>query len=91
MGIFPNHDNSGVDYPADKIEMNYRAGAISLVTGMNPADGTAELSWKNAQLHDNGQHMLMPDDVVAGLSQQERAILDYCGWRVEAGCVVRWK
>lgn len=90
MGILPAHADSGVDYPADKIEMNYRAGAISLVTGMNPADGTAGLPWKNAQPLGDGRHIVVPNDAIAGLSQRERAILDYCGWKVEAGVVVRW-
>lgn len=90
MGILPNHDDSGVDYPADKIEMNYRAGAISLATGMNSADGTAGLPWKNAQLLGDGKHIVVPNDAIAKLSQRERATLDYCGWKVDAGVVVRW-
>ena len=91
MGILPNHDDSGVDYPADKIEMNNRTGAISLATGMNPADGTAGLPWKNAQLLGDGKHIVVPNDAIAGLSQRERAVLDYCGWKVDAGVVVRWR
>lgn len=90
MGILPNHDDSGVDYPVDKIEMNYRACAISMATGINPADGTDGLPWKNAQLLGDGQHMLVPNDVITKLSQRQRAVLDYCGWKVDAGVVVRW-
>ena len=80
-----------MDYPADKIEMNYRAGAISLATGMNPADGTDGLPWKNAQLLGDGKHIVVPNDAIAGLSQRERAVLDYCGWKVDAEVVVRWR
>ena len=90
MGILQNHDDSGVDYPADKIEMNYRAGAISLVTGMNPADDTAGLPWKNAQPLGDGRHIVVSNDAITKLSQRERAVLDYCGWKVDAGVVVRW-
>ena len=79
MGILPAHAaGSG------------SAGTES-ADGLNRADGNIEPPWENAQPLGDGRHMLVPDDVVAGLSQQERAILDYCGWRVEAGCVVRWK
>ena len=79
MGILPAHAaGSGSD-------------GTESADGLNRADGNIEPPWENAQPLGDGRHMLVPDDVVAGLSQQERAILDYCGWRVEAGCVVRWK
>ena len=79
MGILPNHDDSGVDYPADKIEMNNRTGAISPTTGMNPADSTDGLPWKNAQPLGDGRHIVVPNDAITKLSQRERAVLDYCG------------
>lgn len=79
MGILPAHAaGSG-------------SAGVGSADGLNRADGNIEPPWENAQPLGDGRHMLVPDDVVAGLSQQERAILDYCGWRVEAGCVVRWK
>lgn len=90
MGILPNHDDSGVDYPADKIEMNNRTGAISLATGMSPVDSTDGLPWKNAQSLGDGRHIVVPNDAITKLSQRERAVLDYCGWKVDAGVVVRW-
>lgn len=79
MGILPAHAaGSG------------SAGTES-ADGLNRADGNIEPPWENAQPLGDGRHMLVPSDAVTGLSQREQIILDYCGWRVEAGCVVRWK
>lgn len=57
----------------------------------NRAGGNAGLPWENAQPLGDELHVLVPSDAVAGLSQREREILDYCGWRVGAGYVVRWE
>ena len=79
MGILPAHA-AGLG----------SAGA-GFADGPDQAGGNAGLPWENARPIGDGRHVLVPDDAVAGLSQRERAILDYCGWKVEAGYVVRWE
>lgn len=57
----------------------------------NRAGDNAQLPWESAQPIGDRRHILVSADAVAGQSQRERAILDYCSWRVEAGYVVRWR
>ena len=79
MGILPAHTAGSASDGMWPVAWPDRAG------------GNAQLPWENARPIGDGRHVLVPDDAVAGLSQRERIILDYCGWKVEAGYVVRWE